>query len=71
MYCLVRELYKSIIFLNNRSDDINWEDKELTFLGLEFHLSKLLKASQQALKMSGSDLELVCEHWSPMSLYSS
>lgn len=23
MYCLVRELYKSIIFLNNRSDDIN------------------------------------------------
>lgn len=70
MYCLVRELYKSIIFLNNRSDDINWEDKELTFLGLEFHLSKLIKASQQALKMSGSILELVCEHWSPMSLYS-
>lgn len=71
MYCLVRELYKSIIFLNNRSDDINWKDKELTSLGLAFYLSKLLKASQQALKMIGSVLELVCEHWSPMSLYSS
>lgn len=70
MYCLVHEFYKNIIILNNRSDDINWEDKELTFLGLEFHLSKLIKASQQALKMSGSILELVCEHWSPMSLYS-